>query len=384
MRPNGIARSDWHANPRESALNLLFLAKPRESLETDGVMLILGIESSCDETAAALVEDGCKVLSNVVASQVKTHRSFGGVVPELASREHLRNIGYVVRRAFDVAGKQYGDIDGLAVTQGPGLIGSLLVGVSFAKAMAYSMRKPLMPVNHIEGHIYSAFIENQGIEYPILSLVVSGGHTSLIFSSEPGEYRSVGRARDDAAGEALDKLAKFLGLGYPGGPVIDHLAYDGDPRRFRFSIPKISDGSLDFSFSGFKTAALRHIRESGIRPRHGGKASRVITDLVASYQKAIVDTLVSQTKKAEARLRPRSILLVGGVACNSHLRSAFKRTFEEKPRTKEHGRPVPVYYPSPAFTTDNAAMIAAAGASRFDPNAAADSELNAYASLPLC
>jgi N6-L-threonylcarbamoyladenine synthase len=347
-------------------------------------MLILGIESSCDETAAALVEDGRKVLSNVVASQVKTHRSFGGVVPELASREHLRNIGYVVRRAFDDAGGEYGDVDGIAVTQGPGLIGSLLVGVSFAKAMAYSLRRPLIAVNHIEGHIYSAFIENRGIEYPILALVVSGGHTSLIFSSGPGEYRSIGRARDDAAGEALDKLAKFLGLGYPGGPVIDGLAYEGDPRRFAFSIPKISDGSLDFSFSGFKTAALRHIRESGISPRRGGKVSRIIKDLVASYQKAVVDTLVSQTKRAEARLHPRSLLLVGGVACNSHLRKAFKETFEEKRREKEYGRPVAVYYPSPVFTTDNAAMIAAAGASRFDPNVPPDPDLNAYAGLRLC
>jgi len=348
-------------------------------------MLILGIESSCDETAAAILEDGRKVLSNVIASQVKTHRSFGGVVPELASREHLRNIGYVVRQAFDDAGKNYEDIDGIAVTQGPGLIGSLLVGVSFAKAMAFSLKKPLVPVNHIEGHIHSAFIENPGVEYPFLALVVSGGHTSLIFSSEPGKYQSVGRARDDAAGEALDKLAKFLGLGYPGGPVIDRLAPKGDAHRFQFSIPKISDGRLDFSFSGFKTAALRHIRESGIKPRSsGGRVSRIITDLVASYQRAIIQTLVSQTKKAEARLHPRSILLVGGVACNSHLRKAFKHTFEEKRKEKEYGNPVPVYYPSPVLTTDNAAMIAAAGAFRFDPNASIDLDLNAFAGLRLC
>jgi len=348
-------------------------------------MLILGIESSCDETAASLVKDGCTVLSNVVASQVKTHRSFGGVVPELASREHLRNIGYVVRRAFDDAGRDYDDIDGIAVTQGPGLIGSLLVGLSFAKAMAYSRRKPLVPVNHVEGHIYSAFIENPGIEYPLLALVVSGGHTSLIFSPGPGCYESVGRARDDAAGEALDKLSKFLGLGYPGGPVIDRLAYKGDPGRFRFSIPKISDGRLDFSFSGFKTAALRHIKESGIKPRRpGGKVSGIVLDLVTSYQHAIVDTLVSQTQKAEKRLHPSSILLVGGVACNSHLRKAFKYTFEEKRRARRGARPVPVYFPSPIFTTDNAAMIAAAGTSRFDRTAAVDLDLNAYASLPLC
>jgi N6-L-threonylcarbamoyladenine synthase len=348
-------------------------------------MLILGIESSCDETAAALVEDGRNVLSNVVASQVKTHRSFGGVVPELASREHLRNIGYVVRQAFVDAGREYGDMDGIAVTQGPGLIGSLLVGVSFAKAMAFSIKKPLVPVNHIEGHIYSAFIENPQIEYPFLALVVSGGHTSLIFSPEPHRYQSVGRARDDAAGEALDKLSKYLGLGYPGGPIIDRLANEGDARRFQFSIPKISDGSLDFSFSGFKTAALRHIHEAGIKPRRsGGRVSRIVLDLVTSYQQAIVDTLISQTKKAETRLHPRSILLVGGVACNSHLRKAFKDTFEEKRKAREGATPVPVYYPSPILTTDNAAMIAAAGMFHFDRDASPDLDLNAYANLRLC
>jgi N6-L-threonylcarbamoyladenine synthase len=348
-------------------------------------MLILGIESSCDETAAALVEDGRNVLSNIVASQIEIHGSFGGVVPELASREHLRNIGYVVRQAFEEANRDYGDIDGIAVTQGPGLIGSLLVGVSFAKAMAFSIKKPLVPVNHIEGHIYSAFLENHSVEYPLLALVVSGGHTSLIFSPAPGFYQPVGRARDDAAGEALDKLSKFLGLGYPGGPIIDRLADRGDPDRFPFSIPKISDGSLDFSFSGFKTAALRHIQQMGISPvRSGERVKRVVLDLVASYQKAVVDTLVRQTRRAEARLRPNSILLVGGVACNRHLRKAFKDTFEEDRKSREAIRAVPVYYPSPALTTDNAAMIAAAGASRFNPESQMDPGLNAYADLRLC
>jgi N6-L-threonylcarbamoyladenine synthase len=346
-------------------------------------MLILGIESSCDETAAALVQDGRAVLSNVVASQIKTHRSFGGVVPELASREHLRNIGWVVRQAFSDAGKAYEDIDGIAVTHGPGLIGSLLVGVSFAKAMAFSLRKPLVPVNHIEGHIYSAFIEHPEIEYPMLALVVSGGHTSLIFSEEAGCYRSIGRARDDAAGEALDKLAKFLGLGYPGGPIIDRLAQDGDPRRFVFSIPKISDGSLDFSFSGFKTAALRHIQLSGIKPRRsGGKISKIALDLVTSYQQAIVETLVRQTQKAATRLRPRSILLVGGVACNSLLRRTFTRVFEEEPQQPD-GR-IRVYYPNPIFTTDNGAMIAAAGTPKFQHAGPLDLSLNASADLRLC
>lgn len=348
-------------------------------------MLILGIESSCDETAAALLDDGNAVLSSVVASQIKTHRSFGGVVPELASREHLRNIGWVVRQAFKDAGKAYDDVDGIAVTQGPGLIGSLLVGVSFAKAMAFSLKKPLVAVNHVEGHIYSAFIENPGIEYPLLALVVSGGHTSLIFSPEPGHYQSIGRARDDAAGEALDKLAKYLGLGYPGGPVIDTLAKSGDARRFVFSIPKISDGRLDFSFSGFKTAALRHIQLSGIKARRpGARVSRIVLDLVASYQQAIVETLVRQTRKAASRLHPRSILLVGGVACNSLLRNSFRKTFEEELQPMEGREPVRVYFPSPALTTDNAAMIAAAGRPKFESPATLDLEMNAFADLRLC
>lgn len=348
-------------------------------------MLVLGIESSCDETAAALVEDGHNVLSNVVASQVKTHRSFGGVVPELASREHLRNIGFVVRRAFEDAKKTHEDIDGIAVTQGPGLIGSLLVGVSYAKAMAFSIGKPLVPVNHIEGHIYSAFLEHPEIEFPLLALTVSGGHTSLIYSPEREQYQSIGRTRDDAAGEALDKVAKFLGLGYPGGPIIDGLSGKGDPRRFAFSIPKISDGSLDFSFSGFKTAALRFIQQAGIKPRRsGGRISKAILDLVTSYQQAIVDTLVRQTQKAEIRLQPRSILLVGGVACNSLLRKTFKRVFEELPLKRVGSTRVRVYYPSPVFTTDNAAMIAAAGTPKLRDPQPLDLELNAFADLRLC
>jgi N6-L-threonylcarbamoyladenine synthase len=337
-------------------------------------MLVLGIESSCDETAAALVVDGHTVLSSVVASQVKTHRSFGGVVPELASREHLRNIGYVVRQAFADAGKTQDDIDGIAVTHGPGLIGSLLVGVSFAKAMAFATKKPLVPVNHIEGHIFSAFIEHPQIEFPVLALVVSGGHTSLIFSPERGTYQSIGRARDDAAGEALDKVAKFLGLGYPGGPIIDRLSKDGNPKCFAFSIPKISDGSLDFSFSGFKTAALRYIQQEGIQPRRpGAKPTKIILDLITSYQQAIVETLLRQTQRAASRLNPRSILLVGGVACNSLLRRTFTEAFD-----------IPVYYPSPILTTDNAAMIAAAGTPRLRLDLPADLQLNAYADLRLC
>jgi N6-L-threonylcarbamoyladenine synthase len=349
-------------------------------------MLVLGIESSCDETAAALLEDGHWVLSNIVASQVDTHRSFGGVVPELASREHLRNIGFVVREAFREAGKKYQDIDGIAVTHGPGLIGSLLVGLSFAKAIALSLCKPLVPVNHIEGHIFSAFIEHPEISYPLLALVVSGGHTSLIHAPQPDQYKSVARTRDDAAGEALDKLSKFLGLGYPGGPVIDRLAKQGDPHAFAFSIPKMSDGSLDFSFSGFKTAALRHIQESDIKPRRrGGRISQKILDLVASYQQAIVDTLLAQTRKAAERVRPRSILLVGGVACNSLLRKVFKEMFEDVlPGDESESKKIRVYYPTPILTTDNAAMIAAAGTPKLRNPSPLQLDLNAYADLRLC
>ncbi len=355
-------------------------------------MLVLGIESSCDETAAALVENGYTIHSNVVASQIDTHRSFGGVVPELASREHLRNIGFVVRRAFEEGAKRQEDIDGIAVTQGPGLIGSLLVGLSFAKAMAFALDKPLVPVNHIEGHIYSAFLENPDIEYPLLALVVSGGHTSLFFSPHPGFYQAVGRTRDDAAGEALDKLAKFLGLGYPGGPVIDRLARSGNPRAFAFSIPKISDGSLDFSFSGFKTAALRYIEQAGIKAcRKNDNPGPKILDLVASYQQAIVDTLLAQTRKAISRTHPRSILLVGGVACNSLLRRSFKEKFEMGRESGSEGgdtvtgrNRLKVYFPSPILTTDNAAMIAAAGTPKLATARDLPLELNAYSDLRLC
>jgi N6-L-threonylcarbamoyladenine synthase len=339
-------------------------------------VLVLGIESSCDETAAALVADGHTVQSNVVASQIQTHRPFGGVVPELASREHLRNIGYVVHRAFDEAGKAYDDVEGIAVTQGPGLIGSLLVGLSFAKAMAFALSKPLVAVNHLEGHIYSAFIQHPHVPYPILALIVSGGHTSLVYSPAEGQYQAVARTRDDAAGEALDKIAKFLGLGYPGGPVIDRLSREGNPEAFAFSLPKMSDGSLDFSFSGFKTAALRYIQGRGIRPaQRGDRPSRNILDLVASYQNAIVEALVHQTRKAAGRFHPKSILLVGGVACNSLLRTRFRERFSDS---------AAVFYPDPVFTTDNAAMIAAAGTPKLHWRPSVPLGLNAYADLPLC
>src|SRR3954469_13137089 len=233
-------------------------------------MIVLGIESSCDETAAALVRDGREMVSSVISSQVEIHKRFGGVVPELASREHLDKIVPVVEEAFARAGIGKEEIDGLAVTQGPGLVGSLLVGLSYAKAMAYALSKPLVGVNHIEGHIYSVCFENPPVEHPAVALIVSGGHTNLFYVPEPGKYKVVGRTRDDAAGEAFDKVAKMLGLGYPGGPIIEKLAREGNPKAVRFALPRMGDNRPDFSFSGLKTAVTRYVRESGLQPQQNG------------------------------------------------------------------------------------------------------------------
>src|SRR6266513_600823 len=256
-------------------------------------MLVLGIETSCDETAAALVRDGRAIVSSVIASQIATHQRFGGVVPELASREHLDKIVPIVEEAFTVANLTKEDIDGIAVTIGPGLIGSLLVGVSYAKAMAFALHKPLVGVNHIEGHIYSVCFENPPVEHPAVALIVSGGHTNLFFLPEPGKYKVVSRTRDDAAGEAFDKVAKLLGLGYPGGPIIEQLAREGDPHAVPFSIPRMGDGLPDFSFSGLKTAVTKYVRESGIAPhQNDGEPSQAIKDLAASFQHVVVQSLV--------------------------------------------------------------------------------------------
>ena len=317
-------------------------------------MYVLGIESSCDETAAAVIEDGRHIRSNIIASQIKTHAPFGGVVPELASREHLINISTVVESALQEASLTLEEVDGIAVTQGPGLIGALLVGLSYAKSLAYAKKKPLVGVNHIEGHIYSINFDNPPVEYPALALVVSGGHTTLFFIPREGEYAVLGRTRDDAAGEAYDKVAKLLGLGYPGGPVIDQLAKSGDSRAAQlvFTIPRMDSPNLDFSFSGLKTAVLRYVKENQIRPVTVDEApEQIILDLVASFQEKVVLSLLSRVKQAAERHRPRTILLAGGVACNSALRQ----------RMQEADFGAPVYYPSQKLTTDNAAMIAAAG-----------------------
>jgi N6-L-threonylcarbamoyladenine synthase len=339
-------------------------------------MLVLGIETSCDETAAAIVRDGKEILSNVIYSQIKTHTPYGGVVPELASREHLLKIRPIVDQAFADAHLTLQQIDGIAATSGPGLIGSLLVGLTYAKALSFSTHKPLTAVNHIEGHIYSVSFEHPDVEFPALALVVSGGHTNLFWvESESGDFRNlryklVGRTRDDAAGEAYDKVAKLLGLGYPGGPIIDRLAKTGDRNAYRFSIPKISDHSLDFSFSGIKTAVLRMVKEN-----EKLKEDPFRLDLCASFQESVVNMLWSTTLKAVQHLRPKSIMLSGGVAANSRLREAFTE------RSTEAG--LKFFYPKPILTTDNAAMIAAAGTAKLMRGETSPIDVNADPNLRL-
>jgi N6-L-threonylcarbamoyladenine synthase len=339
-------------------------------------MLVLGIESSCDETAAAVVRDGREMLSSVISSQVETHKRFGGVVPELASREHLDKIVYVVEEAFTRAGTRKEEVDGIAVTQGPGLVGSLLVGLSYAKAMAYALEKPLVGVNHIEGHIYSVVFDNPPIEYPALALVVSGGHTNLFEVAGPGSYRVLARTRDDAAGEAYDKVAKMLGLGYPGGPIIERLAREGDPRAVPFSVPRMGDGRPDFSFSGLKTAVSKYVRESGLRPVAAGEEpSQAVKDLAASFQRVVIRSLVGTTERLAEERRPRTLIVAGGVACNEALRQSAREAGERLG--------VPAYFPSRHLSTDNAAMIAAAGTAKLQAGERAGLDLNADVSLRL-
>lgn len=339
-------------------------------------MLVLGIESSCDETAAAVVRDGREMVSSVISSQVEIHKRFGGVVPELASREHLDKIVPVVEEAFARAGVSKEDIDGVAVTQGPGLVGSLLVGLAYAKAMAYALGKPLVGVNHIEGHIYSVVFDNPPIEYPAFALVVSGGHTNLFLVPEPGKYKVLARTRDDAAGEAYDKVAKMMGLGYPGGPIIEKLARDGDPRAVRFSVPRMGDGRPDFSFSGLKTAVSKHVRESGLKPVAAGEEpSQDVKDLAASFQDVVIRSLVGTTERLAEEHRPRTLIVAGGVACNMALRGASEAAGARLG--------IPVYFPSRHLSTDNAAMIAAAGTVKLQAGEHASLDLNADVSLRL-
>jgi N6-L-threonylcarbamoyladenine synthase len=370
---------------------------------------ILGIESSCDETAAAVVADGCEILSSVVASQIEIHRKYGGVVPELASREHLRQIVPVVREALALAGMKLGEVDAIGVTQGPGLVGALLVGITYAKTLAATLAKPLVAVNHLAGHVHAVFLEaykaSRAATMPAVCLIVSGGHT-VLYEVKAGEangqdsgrllrYRKIGQTRDDAAGEAYDKVAKLLGLGYPGGPILDRLAAvsSGAPAPVRFGPTKTRGNPLDFSFSGLKTAVLYHVREhaeySGeIRTRLEAlqRGERKFEDLlplcspqtlalVREFQNAVVRDLVERTMMAAEELAVGSVLVSGGVAANSQLRV----TFEE--RGKSSG--IEVFFPSRALSTDNAAMIAAAAFERFRAGVFGDASLNADPSLLL-
>ena len=339
-------------------------------------MLVLGIETSCDETAAAIVCDGREIVSSVIASQVPIHRRFGGVVPELASREHLDKIVPIVEEAFVHAGTKRDDIDGIAVTIGPGLIGSLLVGVSYAKATAFALNKPLVGVNHIEGHIYSVCFENPPVVHPALALIVSGGHTNLFFVPTPGKYKVVGRTRDDAAGEAFDKVAKLLGLGYPGGPIIEQLAREGDAKAVEFALPRMGDKRPDFSFSGLKTAVQKYVRESGLQPvSNGQEPSQGIKDLAASFQSTVIRSLVTTMERVAVDYFPKTLIVAGGVACNGALREASRKAADRLD--------VPIYFPSPHLSTDNAAMIAAAGTVKLQAGERAGWDLNADVSLRL-
>jgi tRNA N6-adenosine threonylcarbamoyltransferase len=333
-------------------------------------MLILGIETSCDETAAAVVEDGSRILSNVISSQVDVHARFGGIVPELASREHIRNILPVVHEALSSSGMGLGDMDAVAVTCGPGLIGALLVGVSTAKSLAYTAGIPIVGVNHIEAHMSAVFLEHADASYPFVLLVVSGGHTHLYLAGSCCNYTKLGQTRDDAAGEAYDKVAKLLGLGYPGGPPIDRLAREGDPDAVQLPRALLEPGSLDFSFSGLKTAVMYHVKSLG-----GAPDARAKADICASFQSAVVDVLVAKTMAAVDITGVKKVVVAGGVASNSVLRERL---------TAESGeRGVGLYLSSPELCTDNAAMVAAAGYRLISSGRTSGLDLNPTANLPL-
>jgi N6-L-threonylcarbamoyladenine synthase len=314
-------------------------------------MNVLGIETSCDETAASIVNSELKILSSVVLSQDEIHASYGGVVPELASRQHITSIGYVVHESLSRADMILEKIDAYAVTQGPGLIGSLLVGISFAKGLAYYFEKPLIPVDHLESHIESAFLENREIPFPVLAAVVSGGHTSTYFMKQRLDYQLIGKTRDDAAGEAFDKIAKFLDLGYPGGPIIDGLTEKANPNKFSFAVPHMTDGSLDFSFSGLKTAALKQIKENKIYKDHPH-----FRDFLASFENGIVRAILANVSQAIRKFEPKSLILCGGVARNKKLRREFIKLAEKHELCS--------FIPSPSLCTDNAIMVAALAVER--------------------
>lgn len=333
-------------------------------------VVILALETSCDETSAAVVVDGSQILSNIIASQVDVHSKFGGVVPEVASRKHLELLNQVVAEALSTAGLGFKDLDALAVTYGPGLVGALLVGVSAAKAFAYGLDLPLVGVNHLEGHIYANFLVEPDPGFPLLCLVVSGGHTDLVLIERHGAFRVVGRTRDDAAGEAFDKVARTMGLGYPGGPLIDRLAREGDPGVINLPRAYLEEGSLDFSFSGLKSAVINYLHRAGQRGEEVNKA-----DLAAGFQKAVTDVLVDKTLAAARETGVSTILLAGGVAANAGLRTALAERAGTESRR--------VITPPPVLCTDNAAMIACAAYYKFLRGAFAPLTLNAVPDLKL-
>ena len=332
--------------------------------------LILAIESSCDETAASVVKNGREVLSNVISSQIALHTQFGGVVPEIASRKHIEKINQVVTQALEDAGVTLTDVDAIGVTYGPGLVGALLVGVAEAKAIAFAAKKPLVGVHHIEGHVSANYIENPDLEPPFVCLIVSGGHTHLVIVKDYGEFEIIGRTRDDAAGEAFDKVARAVGLGYPGGPKVDKTAKEGNPHAIEFPRAKVEGSPYDFSFSGLKSAVLNYINKAHMT----GEEIRV-PDLVASFQNAVVEALVSRAVLAAKEYGYDKLAIAGGVASNSALRAAMQEACD-----KEHIR---FYHPSPIFCTDNAAMIGCAAYYEYKKGTRHGWDLNAIPNLKL-
>lgn len=332
--------------------------------------LILGIESSCDETAAAVVKNGREILSNVINSQIDLHKKYGGVVPEIASRKHIENIDAVVEEALSAANVKAEDIDAVAVTYGPGLVGALLVGVSFAKAYAYALKKPLIPVHHIKGHIMANFLAHKDLKPPFVCLVASGGHSHIVLVEDYTDFKILGRTRDDAAGEAFDKISRVLGLGYPGGPLIDKLAKEGDPYAIKFPRVRIDKDSLDFSFSGVKTSVINYLHKAQQQGISVNKA-----DVAASFQDAVTDVLCEHTIEAAINNSSKTIAIAGGVASNSDLRKKMTEQAEKKG--------INVLYPPPILCTDNAAMIACAGYYTGAENNLCDLTLNAVPSLSI-
>lgn len=333
-------------------------------------VLILAIESSCDETAAAVTKNGRTILSNVISSQIDLHKLYGGVVPEIASRKHIEKINQVIEEALCEAGVTLADIDAVGVTYGPGLVGALLVGVAEAKAIAYAARLPLVGVHHIEGHVSANYIEHPELEPPFLCLIVSGGHTHLVIVKDYGEFEILGRTHDDAAGEAFDKVARAIGLGYPGGPKIDKLSKEGNPEAIVFPKAKIGDNPYDFSFSGVKSAVLNYLNQASMKGQEVNRA-----DLAASFQKAVVDVLVEHTMQAAHDYHMDKVAIAGGVASNGTLREAMSRACEKAG--------FKFYRPSPIYCTDNGAMIGVAAYYEYIKGTRHGWDLNAVPNLKL-